>query len=184
MRIPDDNFCRILRFFIAFFIRKRLPQATFFIATAFFLFFVEFFGLLFGFFVRGLIRAAFDETIKPAQIKFPLAHLIAALMHSVRFSERIDVIHIFATVDFAKMSYSPVIVADELRPPDMYNRMTIMAYGNNVFKLLDMLFFVVTPPFVRFESPTRLAAYHAFSFRAVVRVMADDFPHFRLQNTS
>lgn len=52
--------------FYAFLYVKGYRKQLFFLATAFFLFLVKFFGLLFGFFVRGLIRAAFDETIKPA----------------------------------------------------------------------------------------------------------------------
>ena len=105
------------------------------------------------------------DFFKRGNIEFPLRHLIPSPMFFVGAAERGAVFGVAAAVDFHKMRARFFFPAHKLRSADMYDLVAGAADGDYTFEFLHALFFVVRPPFVRFEAGGRRAADGAFAAR-------------------
>ena len=90
----------------------------------------------------------------------------------VGLAKSLAVFGIRAAVDLHEMLAGLHLPAHELSAADMYYFMAGVADGDYLFELLDGVFFVVRPDFVRFQAACFCAAYHAPAARAGVSLFS------------
>ncbi len=99
--------------------------------------------------MRGGPSLIFNKFFQISQIKLPFGYAVAAAMRLRRLAQSLAVFSVGAAVHFHKMSACAFLTARQRGSADMDNLVAAFAHGDNVFKLLQGVLFIVFPLLVR-----------------------------------